>query len=406
MATFEYTAKKGKSTILKGTVEAADRQAATEIIKKRNMEVMSLQEQAKKGFSFNANISEPKVKLQDKVIFTRQLATMINAGVPLTRSLNTMSQQTRSKSLQKYLTEITRDVESGAPFADALAKYPKVFNDIYVNMVRAGEEGGILDDILLRLATQQEKDAEIRGKLKSAMTYPGIVLSITLIAFIFLMTTIVPKIGTIIQDVAGPDYELPAYTQVLLGISAFMTGPGIKLFPLIVVGFVLIIRFFKSKRGKPIWHRILLKIPLINKIIIKVALARFARTFSSLNAAGVNILDSLHTTADAVGNTVIKEKLDNAADAIKNGKPLSEPLSKDPLFPPILSQMIAVGEETGDIDSILEKLAGFYEEEVDQVAQALTSILEPIMIVILGSIIGVIALSVFGPISSITSAIG
>lgn len=406
MASFEYTAKNEQGNVLKGTLEASDRAAATALVAKRKLDLLTLKEAKKKGFNLNANISDPKVKLQDRVIFTRQLSTMINAGVPLTRALSTMSDQTSSKALKGYLTEITKDVESGAPFGDSLAKYPKVFNDIYVNMVRAGEEGGILDEILLRLAEQQEKDAEIRGKLKSAMTYPGVVMTITLIAFIFLMTTIVPKIGTIIQDVAGPDYELPAYTKVLLGISDFMTGAGIKMLPFIIIGIVALVRFFRSKRGKPVFHRILLKIPLINKIIIKVALARFARTFSSLNAAGVNILDSLHTTANAVGNAVIKEKLDAAAEQIKNGKPLSEPLSKDKMFPPILSQMLAIGEETGDIDSILEKLAGFYEEEVDQVADALTSILEPIMIVILGSIIGVIAMSVFGPISSITSAIG
>jgi len=273
-------------------------------------------------------------------------------------------------------------------------------------MVRAGEAGGILDEILIRLAEQQEKDAEIRGKLKSAMTYPGIILSITVLAFLFLMTTVVPKIGNIIQDLAGEEYTPPIYTKIMLSISDFLVNYGIKALPFIAIGIFLVIRFFRSPKGKPIFHQILLKIPLVNQILIKVALARFARVFSSLNAAGVNILESLHTTGNAVGNLVIKEKIDKAAAEVKAGKPLSEPLANDPLFPPILAQMIAVGEESGDIDSILEKLAEFYEEEVDQVAGALTSILEPLMIVVLGSIIGMIALSVYGPISSVTQSIG
>ncbi|HIA92073.1 TPA: type II secretion system F family protein [Candidatus Saccharibacteria bacterium] len=409
MAKFEYTAKSAEGQVSKGVIEASDRAAAQKVLVDRKLEMLLLKEAEKQSALnkfLNFNLSDPKVKLQDKVVFTRQLATMINAGVPLARSLSTLSAQTDSKALKIYLPNIVKDVEGGSTFADALAKYPKVFNDIYVNMVRAGEAGGILDSILERLAEQQEKDAEIKGKLKSAMTYPGVILSITIIAFLFLMTTVVPKIGNIIQDLAGEDYTPPVYTKVMLGISDFLVNYGIKSLPFIAIGTVLLIRFIRSPKGKPLFHKFLLKIPLINKILIKVALARFARIFSSLNAAGVNILESLHTTGAAVGNLAIKEKIDAAAEAVKSGKPLSEPLSKDPMFPPILAQMIAVGEESGDIDTILQKLASFYEQEVDQVADALTSILEPLMIVVLGGIIGMIALSVFGPISSITQSIG
>lgn len=405
MAKFEYTAQKNDNQVLKGTVDAIDRDAATKLIDKQGLRLITLSEVKKSRFNLNFEISAPKVKNKDRVVFTRQLSTMINAGVPLVRSLATLSEQTESEGLKRYLGEIVHEVEGGASLAASLGKYPKVFDDIYVNMVAAGEEGGILDDILLKLANQQEKDAEIRGKLKSAMTYPGVVLSITTVAFLYLMTTVVPKIGTIVKDLGGDDYELPVYTQVLLGISDFLVNNGLLMVVATVVFFFLFFRYIHTPKGRLNFHRVLLKIPLISTIVTKVALARFARTFSALNAAGVNILDSLEVTANAVGNEVIKGHIMDAQDAVKSGKTLSEPLSKVKLFPPILSQMIAVGEETGEIDVVLDKLADFYDEEVDQVAGALTSILEPIMIVILGSIIGVIALSVFGPISSITQSI-
>lgn len=409
MAQFEYSARTKQGQVVEGTIEASNRAAATKVVTDKQLDLITLKEVKPKSFItkfLEMDIGGIKVKLQDKVVFTRQLATLINAGVPMARSLATLTAQTESKGLKKILPTVTKQVESGITLADALAEYPKVFNEIYVNMIRAGEEGGILDDILNRLAAQQEKDAEIKGKLKSAMTYPGIILSITIIAFLFLMTTVVPKIGSIITDLAGEDYQMPAYTSVMLGISSFLTTYGLKSLPFVAVGGYGLVRFFRSPRGRPIWHKMLLKIPVLNKIIVKVALARFARIFSALNGAGVNILDSLKTTANAVGNEVIKDKIYYAADQVKNGKPLSDPLMKDPLFPPILSQMIAIGEESGELDTILQKLAGFYEEEVDQVANALTSILEPIMIVVLGGIIGMIALSVFGPISSVTQSIG
>jgi len=404
MATFEYTAEKD-SKVLTGSLEAIDREGASKVLAKENMRIISLNEVQKSKFNLNFELSEPRVKLQDRVVFTRQLATMINAGVPLVRSLATLSQQTDSKALKRYLAEVVHDVESGEALASSLKKHPKAFDDIYVNMVAAGEEGGILDSILLKLANQQEKDAEIRGKLKSAMTYPGVILSITFVAFIFLMTTVIPKIGTIIKDLGGDDYELPVYTQVMLKISDFMVNDGPLLLVLSIIVFFILGKYIRTPKGKLNFHRVLLKIPLVGKIITKVAIARFSRTFSALSAAGVNILESLNVTANAVGNEVIKRHILDAQQAVKNGKSLSEPLSGVKLFPPILSQMIAIGEETGEIDTVLEKLADFYDQEVDQVANSLTSILEPIMIVILGSIIGVIALSVFGPISSITQSI-
>lgn len=356
----------------------------------------------KKGGFLNVSIGSPKPKLKDKVIFTRQLATLINAGVPLTKSLSTLALQTESKALRDIIPQVQKSVEGGKTFADALEAFPKAFDPIFINMVRAGEAGGILDSILDRLAFQQEKDAQIRGKLKSAMTYPGVVLSITVVAFLYLMTSVIPKIGNIIQDLAGEDYTPPVYTQIMLFISDLLVNYGFYAFIVFVVTTVVFFRVIRTKKGRFVFHSILLKIPIVSQIITKVALARFARIYSALSAAGVGVLDSLQVTSEAIGNAVIQKELSGAIKAVKNGKPISEPLAQSKVFPPIVSQMIAIGEETGEIEDILNKLAGFYEEEVDRVSSSLTSIIEPIMIVILGGIIGVIALSVFGPISSIT----
>ena len=233
-------------------------------------------------------------------------------------------------------------------------------------MVRAGEAGGILDEILDRLAVQQEKQAEMRGKLKSAATYPAVILTITFVAFYFLMVSVVPKIGKIIVDIAGPDYETPIYTKAMLAISDVLQNDGLKIIGFGIVFFFAFRKCKSTTKGKRIWDSFLLRIPVVNKIITKVALSQFARTFSALSAAGVSVLDALDVTANAINNSIISGEIKKASTAIKNGKPLSEPFANSKIFPPILSQMIAVGEETGELESILNKLAEFYEQEVDE----------------------------------------
>jgi len=405
MAKFAYTARRD-TQVIKGTIEAIDRKAAAKVINDQKLKLISLTEDSGKKFTFNVELSEPKVKLKDRVIFTRQLATMINAGVPLVRSLATLSAQTESKALKRYLPLIVKDVEGGVAFAEAIGKFPKVFDTVYVSMVHAGEEGGILDEILIRLAEQQEKDSEIRGKLKSALTYPAVVLTITLVAVIYLMTSVIPKIGEVIIDMAGPDYELPIYTTIMLGLSDFMKTKFIYILGGLVIFIFVFRRWIKTKKGRLQFDGLLIRIPILGPLIVKVSLSRFARTFSSLSSAGVNVLQALKVTADAAGNEVIRQTITNAAKEVEQGKPLSQPLSDAKFFPPILSQMVAVGEETGEIDKILAKLADFYDQEVDRAAESMTSIIEPLMIVVLGGIVGVVVLSVFGPISSISQAAG
>ena len=406
MPKFQYIAMERSGKSRKGIVEAETKEAALETLRKQNFRVLSIQLAAKTS-GLNFTISESKVKIKDLVIFTRQLSTLVNAGVPLVRSISTLQAQSESKALKQQLEGVVKEVEGGKSLADAISKYPKTFSPIYINMVRAGEEGGILDEVLNRLAIQQEKDAAIRGKIKSAMTYPAVIFSITAVATIILMTTIVPKIGAIITDLSGGSGTLPVYTRALLALSKFMLTPGFIITTAVglPVFIILFKRYTKTEKGRYVWHSILLKMPIIKVLITKVAIARFARTFSSLMGAGVSIVQAIGTTAGAVGNAVIEKELTESARYIESGEQLSTRLEQSKHFPPLVSQMLAVGEETGQTDQILIKVAEFYEEEVDTFVGALSSILEPVMIVVLGAIVGVIAASVFGPITSISTNI-
>lgn len=400
MTKFSYTATKEGKT-LKGSVDAASKESVISLLAKQNAHVLLVKEESQK-FNFFSNKGGGKVKQKDLVIFTRQLSTMISAGVPLTRSLNTLQSQTDSKTFEKIIGNISKDIESGMTLADSLAKYPSAFGDIYVNMVRAGEAGGILDDILKRLATQVEKDASIRKKIKSASAYPIAILGITVVAFFGIMIFVIPKLGAIIKDLGGPDAELPIYTQMLLSGSEFMQKNAI--FILVVIGVVafLIRRYIKTPKGKYKFHALLLKTPILKTVITKIAIARFSRTFASLMSAGVSVLDALEVTGGAIGNKVIEAELKAAAASVRNGRQLSEPLAASPYFPPIVSQMLSIGEETGQTDTILLKVADFYDEEVDAMIDGLSSLIEPVMIVVLGGVVGLIAASVMGPIASLS----
>jgi type IV pilus assembly protein PilC len=298
------------------------------------------------------------------------------------------------------------DVEGGMALADALEKHPKTFSDVYVNMVRAGETAGILDEILNRLAIQQEKNSSIRKKVKGAMTYPTVLLVITILAFFGLMLFVIPQIGNIIKSIAGPDAELPLITKMMLGFSDFILSPlGFLAIAAMIGGVIALLRYIKTPKGKKIFHTIVLKLPAIKTVIQKVIVARFARTFSALSGAGVSIIETMTVTSHALGNVVYEESLLNAVDKVKNGEQLSKVLEEDGLYPAIVSQMLSVGEETGQTDTVLVKVAEFYEEEVDTAINSLSSIIEPVMIVVMGSIVGLIAASVMGPIAGLSNQI-
>lgn len=407
VATYSYTARDKVGVISKGSVLAGNRTAAAASLIEKGLVPILVKEggDGKKAGDLHLPAflrGKPKVKLAEKVIFSRQFATMINAGVPIIQSLSILAEQTPSKTLKETIAEMAKKVEGGSSLANAMADHPTIFPLVYVNMVKAGETAGILDQILDRLATQQEKDAEIIHKVRGAMIYPAVITTVTLGAFFFMMIAIVPKMAGLFADLGS---KLPLYTQILLAISSFLTHFGFYLLIAAIAAGIGFARFAKTKGGKKIVDTVIIKLPIFGPIVQKVNIARFARTFGSLMSSGIAVLDALHTTGDALSNTVYKESLIKIAAEVKNGKTISQPLKANKIFPPIVSQMIMVGEETGQLDDILLKLADFYEKEVDTIVTNLTSIIEPILIIVIGGMVGSIVIGILGPIGSLTSSI-
>lgn len=406
MGQFSYSARDKAGVISKGTLFAPDRAAATAGLAEKGLTPILIKEEAAKksggGGSFMDKLGANKVSLQDKVIFSRQFATMINAGVPIVQSLRILEEQSESKKLKVVTADVAKQVEGGATLASALAAHPDTFNQIYINMVKAGEVGGILDQVLDRLATQQEKDAEVVSKVRSAMIYPAVITTATVSAFFFLMTVIVPKLSSIFENAGA---ELPIYTKIMLLISHFLVSYWYIVIGGAVAGVIGFIRFQKTVNGKRIIDKLMLKAPIFGPILVKVNVARFARTFGSLMASGISVLDAIQSTKTALGSTVYQDELAIVAQKVKNGRPMSEQIRASKNFPAIVGQMLSVGEETGQMDTILLKLAEFYEKEVDTVVSGITSIIEPILIIVLGGMVGFIVISVFGPISNIGTSV-
>lgn len=404
---FIYKATNKSGSEVSGTVEANDRAGAIDALTKQQLKPVSLKAKGNEVDvgSYYKRFFGSKVKMDALVIFTRQLSTMVGAGVPLLRAINSLKDHANDAALSAALNTVTLDVQSGMSLADAMEKHPNAFNEVYVNMVRAGEAAGILDEILGRLAQQQEKSATIKKKVKGAMTYPIILLVITVFAFFGLMLFVIPQIGNILKDLGGPDVELPILTQIMLGLSDFLINYWYVVIIVLVGSVFGFSKFVKTPKGRRAFHAALLKAPVLKGIIVKIAVARFSRTFASLMGAGVSVVESLHVTGKAIGNVMYEDTINNSVAEIKNGKQLSETLTGSPLFPDIVSQMLAVGEETGKTDTVLLKVADFYEEEVDVVLESLSSIIEPVMIVIMGGMVGLIAASVMGPIASIAQNI-
>lgn len=408
MPNYNYIALDNRQQPISGKLDEPDRASAIAALTKQNLRPISLHEVtlgSKFSFDFRKYIGSRKVKSDSLVMMTRQLSAMIGAGVPILRALNSLQAHAEDPALAKVLIDVVKDVQGGMSFGDALSKHPETFNDIYVNMVRAGEAAGILDDILKRLAYQQEKNASILKKVRGAMAYPTVILCVTILAFFGLMIFIIPQIGKILTDLGGPNAHLPGITLVMLGISHIVVNFWFLIFPAIGGIIYGVIRYVHTPRGRSQLHHLVLKTPAINTIVRKVAVARFARTFSALMGAGVAVLECLHVTARAIGNVVYEEALNDAARQVKNGKQLSNVIADNPLFPPIVAQMLSVGEETGQTDAVLVKVADFYEEEVDNSINSLSSIIEPVIIILMGSMVGLIAASVMLPIAQLSTSI-
>ena len=394
MATFTYKARNRQGEILQDSLEGTDTMAIAAELRRQGLLVIDIKE---KGVA-QKDLLEPfrKVKLADLVVFTRQFSTMINAGLPIVRALFILSEQTDNPKLKEVVVKVRKDVEAGLALSEALEKHPKVFGKLYVEMVTAGEIGGILDEVLLSVAAQLEGDQELRRKVKSAMTYPSVVLVLAVLAASFMLLFIVPVFARMFEDLGG---TLPLPTRVAMGLSSVLTSIfGVFVYGALIAGVVSFLRWKKTENGRRVWDRVSLKLPVkIGDVIQKVALARFARTLGTLSAAGVPILRAIEITAASSGNWVMENALLRSRDAIREGIPIHKPLEDEPVFPPMVTRMIAVGDETGDTDGMLNKIAEFYESEVDATVKALTSIIEPVMIVVVGGIVGGIIIAMYLP---------
>jgi type IV pilus assembly protein PilC len=394
MAVYAYKARSRQGDILQDKIEGSDQMAVASELRRQGLLVIDIKEQG----AAQKDLFEPfkRVKLADLVVFTRQFATMINAGLPIVRALYILSEQTTNKKLQDVVVVVRKDVEAGVGLSEALEKHPKVFDKLYVEMVRAGEIGGILDGVLIRVATQLENDQELRRKVKSAMTYPVVVLILAILAASFMLIFIVPIFAKMFADLGG---TLPLPTQIAMGASNILTSIwGVFVYVGAGLGIFFFLRWIKTENGRKVWGRVVLKMPAkIGDVVQKVALARFARTLGTLSGAGVPILQALEITATSSGNWVVERALLKSRDAIREGIPIYKPLEEEWVFPPMTTRMIAIGEETGDIDGMLQKIAEFYESEVDATVKALTSIIEPLMIVVVGGIVGGIIVAMYLP---------
>lgn len=400
MATFAWTGKTRQGTIKKGELVAETRDEVMGLLKKEQILVTSVKKKAKE---FNISFGEKKVTDKDIVIFTRQFATMIDAGLPLVQCLEILGSQSEHPTLAKAINTVRGDVESGSTYADALRKHPNVFDELYVNMVAAGETGGILDTILNRLSAYMEKAMKLKKQIKSAMVYPITILVVAVAVIIVLMVFVIPIFAKMFTDFGG---QLPGLTQMVIDISEFIQR---NILYMLAGGWVFafaIKKYYKTPKGHFNLDRLALKMPVIGDLIQKASIAKFTRTLGTLISSGVPILEGLEIVAKTSGNKVVEKAIMRARTSISEGKTIADPLSKEPVFPPMVVQMIAVGETTGAIDNMLGKIADFYDDEVDSAVATLTSMLEPLMMVFLGITIGTIVIAMYLPIFEMASIVG
>jgi type IV pilus assembly protein PilC len=401
MPDFKYIVKDQTGKTTTSSVESQNRDSAIELLRKKGFTIISLQEN--KTAKSKAVQFAKKVKLDDLVIFSRQLSTMVEAGIPLVNVLDILSQQIEKKGFAAIIKKIRDDVEAGSSFSQALTRHPGVFSTLYINMVRAGESSGMLDEILNRVATYLEKTSALQRKVKSAMVYPIAVISISIAITIFLLVKVVPTFQGIFDMLGG---GLPLPTQILILVSNILRKWFLFGFISVVVLIVGLTRYAKTEKGKLFFDGLILKLPVFGDLVRKVSVAKFSRTLSTLVKSGVPILGSLDIVAKTSGNKVVEVAVYNSKKAVREGKNLAEPLSKSAVFPPMVVRMISVGEQAGELEKMLSKIADFYDEQVDAAVAGLTSIIEPMIILFLGVVVGGIVLSIFMPIFKITEIIG
>lgn len=404
MSTFAYVGRNRQGAVKKGELTAKTRDEAVDQLRKQQVVVTSLEEKSGMGGKFKFSLGSGLTD-KDLVVFTRQFGTMINAGLPLIQCLDILSTQSENKVLRETVGDVKNSVEAGSTFSDALKRHPKVFDDLYVNMIHAGEVGGLLDTILTRLAKHIEKAMKLKGQIKSAMVYPTAIVGVAVIIISVLMVWVIPVFAQMFLEMSGGKVGLPGPTQIVINVSNFFQSYWYAMGGAMVAAAIAIKRYYATVNGRVAIDRLLLKVPIVGDLIRKASVAKFTRTLGTLITSGVPLLEGLSICAKTSGNKVIEEALMNARVSISGGKTISEPLAKCNVFPKMVTHMIAVGESTGALDAMLGKIADFYEDEVDQAVETLTSLLEPIMMVVLGTIIGFIVIAMYLPIFTMAQAI-
>jgi len=402
MPVYKWVAETKKGKILKGELEAADERIAQLQLKRRNLAIKKIKAKPKDLFE-NVAFFQPKITAKDVVIFTRQFSTMIDAGLPLVQGLTILAEQTENKTFQNVLKTVTKDVEGGSSLAEALKKHPKVFDALYVNLVAAGEIGGILDTILQRLAAYIEKAEKLKTRIKGAMTYPIIVVAIAILVIAVILIFVIPVFQEMFSSFGK---ALPVPTQIVVNMSEFLKGN----IHYVIGAFIVFVFAFKkyrnTKKGRKQTDALALKLPVFGNLLKKSAVARFTRTLGTMISSGVPILDALEIVAKTSGNVVLEEIIYEVRSSIAEGQTIAEPLSEADIFPRMVVQMISVGEATGALDTMLNKIADFYDDEVDAAVEALTSMLEPLLMVFLGGSIGGLVVAMYLPIFQMAAAMG
>lgn len=398
--TYVWKGKTAAGEMVSGETQAASRAELMLSLRKKRVTMTSAKEKSK---GMGLSLSRTRgVSTKDLAVFTRQFSTMINSGLPLVQCLDILSKQAEKDHFRQLISQTMRDVEAGSTLADALSRHPAVYSDLYVNMVEAGEAGGVLDVILARLASYLEKMDSLKRKIKSAMMYPSVVLVVTIAATIFMLVFIIPTFAKMYSDFGG---ELPGPTRFVMALSGFVRTKWWLLAGAAFGFYLAVKRYYNTEGGRVAVDKMLLRIPVLGPVLLKASIARFTRTLGTLVSSGVPILEGLEITAKAAGNTMVKAAVMKTRTSISSGQTIAGPLRDSEVFPPMVVQMISVGEETGALDEMLTKIADFYDDEVDSAVDAMTSVIEPIMIVMMGGVVGGMVVAMYLPIFKLVSVI-
>lgn len=399
MSLFSYVAKDASGKTLKGNVESDSKALLIDSLRQKGLVIISIEELKKKTKS----VRQAKIKLDDLVVFSRQLATMVNSGIPLIEAIDILATQVEKPGFRKVLFKVKNDIETGSSLSEAMAIHTGIFSSLYINMVRAGESSGLLDEILDRLAGYLEKAAALARKIKSSLIYPAVVITMAVLITLVLILKVIPTFKGIFETLGG---TLPLPTRLLIAFSDIVRSMFVYIVAALVIAAILFTRYIRTEKGRLMFDKFCLKVPIFGIMFQKVAIAKFSRTLSTLTKSGVPILTSLEIVSKTAGNKVLELTINEVRTSVREGEMIAEPLSKTGLFPPMVVRMIAVGEKTGKLENMLTKIADFYEEQVDAAVSGLTSLIEPLIIAFLGIVIGGIVIAMFLPIFKITELIG